>query len=115
MEHFILKMIDKLPDMDMKINVRDYPQVRAYHPESIFGLTKYQALGFQIPWITVFCFHAKKSWETICNNFFFRENSWEPTFISSNVQKHVVKHTDTLKLKNIDQCVLLFTKNFNVY
>ena len=31
--------------------------------------------------------------------FWFRENSWEPTFISFNVQKHVVKHT--LKLKNI--------------
>ena len=44
-------MIDKLPDMEVKINVRDYPQVHAYHPESIFGLTKYQALGFQIPWI----------------------------------------------------------------
>ena len=27
MEHFILKMIDKLPDMEMRINVRDYPQV----------------------------------------------------------------------------------------
>lgn len=26
-EHFILKMIDKLPDMEMRINVRDYPQV----------------------------------------------------------------------------------------
>ena len=31
--------------------------------------------------------------------FWFLENSWEPTFISFNVQKHVVKHT--LKLKNI--------------
>ena len=55
--------------------------------------------------------HGKPSVTIFC----FRENSWEPTFISSNVQKHVVKHTDTLKLKNIDQCVLLFTKNFNVY
>ena len=44
-EHFILKMIDKLPDMEMKINVRDYPQVHAYYPQAIFGLTKYQALG----------------------------------------------------------------------
>ena len=26
-EYFILKMIDKLPDMEMRINVRDYPQV----------------------------------------------------------------------------------------
>lgn len=26
-EHFILKMIDKLPDMEMIINVHDYPQV----------------------------------------------------------------------------------------
>ena len=31
--------------------------------------------------------------------FWFHENSWEPTFISFNVQKHVVKHT--LKLKNV--------------
>ena len=32
-------------------------------------------------------------------SFWFCENSWEPTFISFNAQKHVVKHT--LKLKNI--------------
>ena len=31
--------------------------------------------------------------------FWFCENSWGPTFISFNAQKHVVKHT--LKLKNI--------------
>jgi len=43
--------------------------------------------------------------------FWFRENSWEPTFISFNVQKHVVKHT--FKLKNIT--VRLLTKLSNVY
>ena len=26
-EHFILEIIDKLPDMEMRINVKDYPQV----------------------------------------------------------------------------------------
>lgn len=26
-EHFILQVIDRLPDMEMVINVRDYPQV----------------------------------------------------------------------------------------
>ena len=36
-----------------------------------------QALGFKIPRITIFQL-------TI---FWFRENSWEPTFISFNVQK----------------------------
>ena len=33
--------------------------------------------------------------------FWFNENSWEPTFISFTVQKHVVKHT--LKLKNVNE------------
>ena len=28
-EHFILELIDNLPDMEMRINVRDYPQVRS--------------------------------------------------------------------------------------
>ena len=70
MEHFILKMIDKLPDMEMKINVRDYPQVRAYHPESNFGLTKY-------PMDTMPRDHGKPS-VTI---FWLHENSWEPTVI----------------------------------
>lgn len=26
-EHFILQLIDRLPDMEMVLNVRDYPQV----------------------------------------------------------------------------------------
>lgn len=29
-EHFILKVIDRLPDMEMVINVRDYPQVPSW-------------------------------------------------------------------------------------
>ena len=29
--------------------------------------------------------------------FWFGENSWEPTFISFNVQKCVVEHTSKLK------------------
>ena len=50
--------------------------------------SRIQALGFQIPWITIFWFQAQRSWETICNNFFlFCKNSWEPTCISFNVQK----------------------------
>lgn len=32
-EHFILQVIDRLPDMEMVINVRDYPHVRHWvHP-----------------------------------------------------------------------------------
>lgn len=27
MEHFILEVIDRLPDLEMVVNVRDYPQV----------------------------------------------------------------------------------------
>ena len=27
-EHFILKIIKKLPDMELRLNVRDWPQVR---------------------------------------------------------------------------------------
>ena len=60
-----------------------------------------QALGFQIPWITNFWFRTQRSWETSVTIFWFRENSWEPIFISFNVQKHVVKHT--FKLKNISE------------
>lgn len=26
-EHFILEVIDRLPDLEMVVNVRDYPQV----------------------------------------------------------------------------------------
>ena len=55
-----------------------------------------QALGFQIPWITVFQFRAQRSWETIGNNFLV---PWKPTFSSFNVQKHVIIHT--FKLNNI--------------
>ena len=29
-----------------------------------------QALGFQIPWITIVRFCAQRSWETVSNNFF---------------------------------------------
>ena len=59
-----------------------------------------QALGFQIPWITIFWFRAQRSWETIGNNNFFGSVKIQvPTFISYNVQKHVVKHT--FKLKNV--------------
>ena len=29
-EHFILKVIDKLPDMEMIINVHDWPQVMIF-------------------------------------------------------------------------------------
>lgn len=32
-EHFILEIIDQLPDMDLIINVRDYPQVGRYFPK----------------------------------------------------------------------------------
>ena len=28
-----------------------------------------QALGFQIPWKTIFRFRAQRSWEPICNYF----------------------------------------------
>ena len=60
----------------------------------------FQALGFQIPWITIFQFSAQRSWKTISvTTFWFRENSWEPKYISFNVQKHFVKHS--LKLTNI--------------
>ena len=48
-------------------------------PRSYFG--QLQALGFQIPWTTLFLFRAQRSWQTI------GENSWQPTFISFNVQK----------------------------
>ena len=27
-EYFLLKVVDKLPDLEMVINVRDYPQVQ---------------------------------------------------------------------------------------
>lgn len=30
MEHFILEVIDRLPDMEMVVNVRDYPQVPSW-------------------------------------------------------------------------------------
>ena len=36
-------------------------------PRNYFG--QLQALGFQIPWITIFLFRAQRSWETIGNNF----------------------------------------------
>ncbi|KAM7439851.1 Protein O-glucosyltransferase 1 [Porites harrisoni] len=40
-EHFILKMIDKLPDMEMKINVRDYPQNSKWSkPLPVFSFSK---------------------------------------------------------------------------
>lgn len=41
MEHFILKMIDKLPDMEMRINVRDYPQIPKWsRPLPVFSFSK---------------------------------------------------------------------------
>ena len=70
--------------------------------------SRIQALGFQIPWITIFWFQGQRSWETISNNFFlFRENSWEPTCISFNVQKQFSENM----LLNI----LLNLKNISVY
>ncbi|XP_029205665.1 protein O-glucosyltransferase 1-like isoform X2 [Acropora millepora] len=40
-EHFILKMIDKLPDMEMRINVRDYPQIPKWsRPLPVFSFSK---------------------------------------------------------------------------
>lgn len=30
MEHFILQVIDRLPDVEMVVNVRDYPQVPSW-------------------------------------------------------------------------------------
>ena len=52
-EYFILKMIDKLPDMEMRINVRDYPQVFVfllllflhYLVDSWFALSKHLLLS----------------------------------------------------------------------
>ena len=44
--------------------------------------------------------------------FWFRENSWETTFISPKEQKYVVKHT--LKLMKISVYYYL-QKHFNVY
>ncbi|XP_068714571.1 protein O-glucosyltransferase 1-like [Montipora foliosa] len=40
-EYFILKMIDKLPDMEMRINVRDYPQIPKWsRPLPVFSFSK---------------------------------------------------------------------------
>lgn len=40
-EHFILEIIDKLPDMEMRINVRDYPQVPKWsNPLPVFSFSK---------------------------------------------------------------------------
>ena len=60
-----------------------------------------QALGFQIPWITNFGSVPRDHGKPSVTIFWFQENSWEPTFISFNVQKHVGKHT--FKLKNISE------------
>ena len=60
-----------------------------------------QALGFQIPWITIlfFSYAPRDQGKPSVTIFWFLENSLAHIFISFNVQKHVVKHT--LKLKNI--------------
>ncbi|XP_058944033.2 protein O-glucosyltransferase 1 [Pocillopora verrucosa] len=40
-EHFILELIDNLPDMEMRINVRDYPQVPKWSsPLPVFSFSK---------------------------------------------------------------------------
>ncbi|XP_020606070.1 protein O-glucosyltransferase 1-like [Orbicella faveolata] len=40
-EHFILEIIDKLPDMEMRINVRDYPQIPKWsNPLPVFSFSK---------------------------------------------------------------------------
>lgn len=48
-EHFILKVIKKLPDMDLSINVHDYPQsVRWGTPLPVFSFSKVESSNFDI-------------------------------------------------------------------
>ena len=57
-------------------------------PRSYFG--QLQALGFQIPWRTLtvfFCSVPRDHGKLSVTIFWFCENSWQPTFISFNVQK----------------------------
>ena len=72
---------------------------RPIHPQTCHprhpSHPSHQALGFQILWMTIFWFHAQRSWETIPNNFLV---PWKFKG-THNVQKHVVKQA--LKLKNI--------------
>lgn len=47
MEHFLLEIIKKLPDMEMIINVRDWPQSGKYHPPlPVFSFSKDVSLEF---------------------------------------------------------------------
>lgn len=48
-EYFILKIIDKLPDMEMSINVHDYPQsVRWGPPLPVFSFSKVESENWDI-------------------------------------------------------------------
>lgn len=46
-EHFLLKLAPKLPDMDLVINVRDYPQSNKYFggPLPVFSFSKVNNLN----------------------------------------------------------------------
>lgn len=49
-EHFILEVIDRLPDLEMVVNVRDYPQVPTWVQPTlpVFSFSKVRTLGLVI-------------------------------------------------------------------
>ena len=77
-----------------------------------FWKSEFQALGFQIPWKKIFRFcHGpdREIMKPSVTIFWFRENSWESTFISFHVRNILLnillKSVCTIIVKNL-QCLL---------
>ena len=61
-------MQNQLPDK--RILVRSSQLLFVIHNTKRVSIIAHkQALGFQIPWKTIFRFHAQRTWEPICNFF----------------------------------------------
>ena len=68
-EHFIHKVINKLPDMEMSINVRDRPQSNTYErPIPVFSFSKVVGGPFPAVWLGCQTVDAFGWWRCLWKN-----------------------------------------------